>query len=557
MPVKSSPKTGKLRRTCEAVCSPVLLYLCASVKVKCSKEKPECSRCQHRGITCQYFVEKRPGRKRQLSRHTDEANSDVAATGCCCGQVGNDIRQPSRSSLSPYSFSPYTLSTMPDERDSERITDSVTFASGHSHTLTNMITNCDGCFEFAHISQNFICNTPFSNGVAAVDHSSIFPEFEGGCGSMLVDARSEMDRLGFFRPPTVPALYQPPPPSRDNTSLSMHIEDKTGFTPISESISILNTSSCSCCSSTGRPESSSARFSSTGPSTASIVSMSTGGTSPANIPQALTCQCLDQALQLLKTVSGSSRMSSSSSSSSASSSVHSHYSNDDESSTDFCETETEPQWLQAILSENRQCLGAMDNILACSSTAEDSMLPIFLCMILLKILDRYSNVAFSQSLLSHSHSHGIAELGSNMSGYLIVETGLVASTIHRHTLVSNEQGQMQHIHLDRGISQHSDSEHFGRAISHLILGELHWMQRVVNKLVARLKRSDRYNASRPTQQSCGWESRQQITPSPLEEHVDLDLASSFSARTLGHMATDIQKRLTTLSSSIINQLRQS
>jgi hypothetical protein len=46
--------TTKLRDSCSA---------CASSKVKCTKEKPACSRCAKRGTTCDYLVTKRPGRK--------------------------------------------------------------------------------------------------------------------------------------------------------------------------------------------------------------------------------------------------------------------------------------------------------------------------------------------------------------------------------------------------------------------------------------------------------------------------------------------------------------
>ncbi|KAL7803994.1 hypothetical protein V8C43DRAFT_1772 [Trichoderma afarasin] len=486
--------------------------------------------------------------------------------GCCCGQVGNDIRHFSASSISPYSFSSYRSSTIPNERGADTIAASVSPAPGH--TVTKMITNCGGCFESPHLSQNFMSNSPFNDNIGAVDDSSIFSALGEGYSNLsagLVDARFEMDRLGFFPPSTTSEGCQQP--SRDIASLLIPIEDTTVSTPISESMSIPDASLCSCCSSTGRPEkTSSARFPSIGPSTASLADMSTGKMSPADIPQTFACQCLDQALLLLKRVSGSSRMSSSSSS------IHSHYSShssqivsrmssitpdSDESSNDLCETEPQPQWLQAILSENRQYLGATDNILECSNTDEDSMLPGILCMILLKILDRYSNMVRSRPLLPHSPNHRVAELESNMSGYLIVETGLVASTIHRQTFMPNEQGQMQPIHLDCGTSRLSEDEYFGRATAHLALGELQWVQRVINKLVAKLKCSDCYNASRPTQQSNGWESRKQTVPLPMEEPADPGLTSSFSAGTLEHMTTDIQKRLTTLSSSIINQLRQS
>ncbi|KAL7916585.1 hypothetical protein GGI35DRAFT_466143 [Trichoderma velutinum] len=561
MSLQSAPKTGKLRRTCEA---------CAHVKIKCTKEKPTCSRCKNRGIACQYFIEKRPGRRRQLIRRPTAAEMD-----CCSGRVGNNIRQPSGSSLLPNSVIPHSLSTMPEARGAERITTSIT--SGSSYTVTNMITNCDGCFESPHLSENFMSNGPFNNGMVAADHSSIFSAFDKGRGSMsagLVDTESEMDRLGFFRPSTVSERYQPP--SRDIDLFLMPIEDTTEFTPVSEPIHIQNASLCGCCSSTSRSEISPARFSCASHSTASIAAMSTSRTSPADFSETLTCECLDQALQLLKKVSGSSRMSSSSSSSS---SGHSPYSNQssqvvsrtssttpdgDESSTGFGGTETRPRWFQATLSENRQCLGIMDNILACSGTDEDSMLPLILCMILLKILDRYSNVAWSRPLPSHNRNRDIAELGSNMRGYIIMETGLMASTIHRDKFTSNDQGQMQDIHrkglatsFDCDTSQPNDDDYSGLATAHLVLGELHWVQRVVNQLVVRLKCPDCYNASRPTQQICGWESRQQSISLPMEEPSDPGLASLFSAATLEQIATDVQKRLTALSSSIINQLRQS
>ncbi|KAK4168176.1 aflatoxin regulatory protein-domain-containing protein [Cladorrhinum sp. PSN259] len=50
----AAPQAGpKLRDSCHA---------CASSKVKCHKEKPTCSRCAKRGITCEYFVTRRGGR---------------------------------------------------------------------------------------------------------------------------------------------------------------------------------------------------------------------------------------------------------------------------------------------------------------------------------------------------------------------------------------------------------------------------------------------------------------------------------------------------------------
>lgn len=45
---------SKLRDSCHA---------CARSKVRCPKQKPSCSRCEERGIQCQYFFTRRPGRR--------------------------------------------------------------------------------------------------------------------------------------------------------------------------------------------------------------------------------------------------------------------------------------------------------------------------------------------------------------------------------------------------------------------------------------------------------------------------------------------------------------
>ncbi|KAG2420669.1 hypothetical protein HFD88_000283 [Aspergillus terreus] len=56
----SGPADGhKLRGSCHA---------CAVSKVRCSKEKPVCSRCRRRATTCEYLVTKRPGRKQHGNR---------------------------------------------------------------------------------------------------------------------------------------------------------------------------------------------------------------------------------------------------------------------------------------------------------------------------------------------------------------------------------------------------------------------------------------------------------------------------------------------------------
>ena len=50
----SATNRPKLRDSC---------YVCASSKLKCSQNKPTCSRCVERGLTCEYVVAKQGGRK--------------------------------------------------------------------------------------------------------------------------------------------------------------------------------------------------------------------------------------------------------------------------------------------------------------------------------------------------------------------------------------------------------------------------------------------------------------------------------------------------------------
>ncbi|GFF39942.1 aflatoxin biosynthesis regulatory protein [Aspergillus lentulus] len=53
----SSRRASALHKLCDSC------HACGLSKVRCSKEKPTCSRCRRRGTACEYVVTKRPGRK--------------------------------------------------------------------------------------------------------------------------------------------------------------------------------------------------------------------------------------------------------------------------------------------------------------------------------------------------------------------------------------------------------------------------------------------------------------------------------------------------------------
>ncbi|KAH7303315.1 aflatoxin regulatory protein-domain-containing protein [Stachybotrys elegans] len=69
----STPTTSPSSRSAPPAAGPKLrdsCHACASSKVKCHKEKPTCSRCAKRGITCEYFVTRRGGRPNHERRST-------------------------------------------------------------------------------------------------------------------------------------------------------------------------------------------------------------------------------------------------------------------------------------------------------------------------------------------------------------------------------------------------------------------------------------------------------------------------------------------------------
>lgn len=61
----------KLRDSCES---------CAASKVRCSREKPTCSRCVERGAACQYAVKQRTGRKFRRQDSINENGEDPTSS---------------------------------------------------------------------------------------------------------------------------------------------------------------------------------------------------------------------------------------------------------------------------------------------------------------------------------------------------------------------------------------------------------------------------------------------------------------------------------------------
>lgn len=94
------PKAPKLRDSCDA---------CASSKVKCPKDKPVCSRCARRGITCEYVATRR-GERRHNRR---SVNTQSTASSRNSGVAGNgrlvDVGSYSDAVISPSILNDWTM----------------------------------------------------------------------------------------------------------------------------------------------------------------------------------------------------------------------------------------------------------------------------------------------------------------------------------------------------------------------------------------------------------------------------------------------------------------
>ncbi|PHH92985.1 hypothetical protein CDD83_2818 [Cordyceps sp. RAO-2017] len=90
---ESGSTTSKIRDSCHA---------CALSKVRCPKEKPICSRCEKRSTACEYFVTKRPGRKRHNSQVAYNNNTISVGGSALAEEDVTDRQSPSsRSSIPP------------------------------------------------------------------------------------------------------------------------------------------------------------------------------------------------------------------------------------------------------------------------------------------------------------------------------------------------------------------------------------------------------------------------------------------------------------------------
>lgn len=225
----------------------------------------------------------------------------------------------------------------------------------------------------------------------------------------------------------------------------------------------------------------------------------------------MSCGCVAQALDLLRTLS-SAQASTASSIFGASSSLSSSM--------------TAMGSAQAVLVENKQHIESLSSMLSCSACTEDTFRLVIISMIVLKILERYASAARIQAF--------DPRVGS-------VETGPRSAT----SMIPSGKDQMSA--LSRTYTMPRDDSATGSAPARLVLSELHRVQRLVNRLSPKL-RGNKERDTRGVEQS--------IWGRPEVTNTNDKTQSTFSSNTLAQVERDMWNTLSSLSADIIFRLRQ-
>ncbi|KAG6027022.1 hypothetical protein E4U41_001082 [Claviceps citrina] len=492
-PVSGPRATGserlpsKLRETCHA---------CALSKVRCSKEKPSCSRCAKRGVACEYIVTKRPGRKRDPTKSAGRGGSHGNGLDAAAGVHGTDANCLwMEDMLAPVAGGDgHALldSTPPDATQPDpnspllwpvTDTEGAGMAGDISDFLMPLITP---------LSSTFTVHTPDFLDAAAEDSAPNTPKKDqlmqhvSSVAQLLMPDMADMaDMADMLDLPN-----------------SVREHDASGAL----SLDLLSTSSSRSLSSAPESSASSRNVHDDSASASTSTSTSTA------------CCCLVKALDILAKLSSSDpavepAMPVTGKDGAV---VHETLIGHDRGSP----------LLSATFTANRQTIEALGTMLH-GSCQDNSYLLTCMSMIVFKVLGRYE-VAARQSTPTEADRAADAD-----------DFYEAASSLREHRQAA------------RRVGPGGDS--LRRLSAQLVLGELHMVQQLVNRLSFRLRNSlDRQT----TDDGLGSE-KGTGTPKYRAGSFDdgPDMASFFSAATLSQMDHDLRKGLVTLSSNIINTLR--
>jgi hypothetical protein len=225
----------------------------------------------------------------------------------------------------------------------------------------------------------------------------------------------------------------------------------------------------------------------------------------------ISCGCVVQALDLLKTLS--------SAQASPTSSIF-------DTCSSLSASITAMGSMQAVLVENKQHLESVNSMLSCSACTEDAFRLVLLSMVVLKILGRYASVARIQAF--------DPKVG-------IVGTGPMLA----NSMIPSSKDQMSGLSGTYSIPR--DESASVSAPARLVpLGELHRVQRLVDRLSSKL-RGDQECDTRAVEQSPS--DRFHVTNTN-----DRIQSITLSSNTLAQVESDMRNALTSLAADIIIRL---
>lgn len=462
-PIRRKPRstTSKIRDSCHS---------CALSKVRCPKEKPVCARCKKRGIVCEYFVTKRPGRKREPRRVIEQPSNEtcISANPIAANTVflrddepGTGLSSSEQSSLAILDLSP--SSTVP--------------------------TNVSGAVEFSsYIDVLANLMAPLEQS-ASPRLSEISNDFDGNLTSP----------IDFLELGTLESFSQEPY-DIEGLLTSNDFDPGPSFGDFSGSSTLPSKSSFQ------NPE-----------GQQGLLTNRDGNFTRGIFDPRSTCCCIIQALDIMSKLFIPDTPFSASTSTSPSDAATISNNNTSYTLGHFS--------VQALVAQNRHFIEVVDSILQCSLCVETGYLVTILSTIISKILERYTEAA------------------RQCPGRLIFEEYESTVSIGRRNTSTKEHGAYFDTYQDDNAK---------RATARLILGELHRVQGLMNKLPLR------ENAIREEIGQAGFNLEKNApTFSSSDSQKKAASGVAFSTTTLGGMKTDLRKSLTELSFGIIKILRES
>lgn len=479
-PGRAAPK---LRDSCQA---------CASSKVKCTKEKPKCSRCAKRGLTCEYLATKRAGRTSYKKQAAAAAAAKLRLAG---GASHSDDAilvaglPGSQSSVLP-SQAASTTSSTPSAVDGWFALNAFAAANNNNHHGLfgdmNQLPSFDDYLEFSTTP-----TTALSPTGSTESHQIPNPHFFSINNIEGLDLRSESSASSS-------SCYGTGPSSSGFADFD-HAFGNPSFAvgSLQEPSSLTSRRSSANTTATSSPQP---------PACRTLLSSSSSHCSSSSS----YTSCLPRALDLLKQLTLPAQGAPCPMSTSGGSRSH---------------NTPAPPTIQAVIAHNRQTIEAVRSMLECPCSA-DNFLPIVLTLVICKVFGWYAAAARPvQSTQSSSPSSPTASNSSRSSS--ISDRSSCGSP---HVVVV-------------GSYYGLDGEDSPYMAGQLVLSELHRVQRIVNQLSVRL------TAAAAANSSC---SAYDINSSSSEAFP----TSLFSAPLLHQFEKDLKKGLKKLSLDIVRELER-